>query len=168
MIYVSRPKKTKKAIPRGVLEERRRLVQALMDTFARLWKERSKKEGNTQTATAERAGLSVQQFGNWKRGDDDMTLTSAVAVAFALDRRIDFDLSSVSDPSDRVPVVTNEEGETVSDDVLRLAEEIDKLPDAQKLRIMGAIDGMLTMARTQRSPSEPAAEQRGHSGRSSK
>lgn len=162
-----RSRKSKRQLPKLARDEHERLRRALLDTFEKLWKGRSKEEGNTQAATMQRAGYSAQQWGNWNRGDDDMTLTAVVAVAFALDRRIDFDLSGMSDPSDRVPVVTNDEGIQVSDDVLNLAEEIDKLPEKQKDRIMGAIEGMLTVAKTQRIPSAPDADQRGHGVRTS-
>ena len=158
-----RANKEKRKAPAAVRREHERLQRALLDTFKRLWEEGD----STQVATLSEAGLSVQSWGKWTRGTD-MTLGSLVAIAYALGRRIDFDLQSMSDPASTVPVVTNEEGVPLTDDVLRLAERIDQLPHDERLSVMGEVRGLLSATERHLRPSVPAAEQRGHSGRGSK
>lgn len=163
-----RSERQKKKLPAPVRAEQERLVKAFVETFERVWTERPEEDGNTQASTMDRARLSVQAFGKWKRGDADPTIGNLVAIASALDRRIDFTLQSMSDPPARMHVLSDaDQGElAVSDDVMNLAEELDKLPDGPKQRIIGHLEGLLSAHRSQRSPPRPDADQRGHGARS--
>lgn len=164
-----RAESEKKKMPRALRAEQARIVRAFVDTFTLTWQKRTDEEGNTQAATMERAGLSVQAFMKWKRNAADPTIGNLVSIAYALDRRIDFALHSVSDPHATTSVISQDEGATtVSDDVMNLAEELDRLPDGAKQRIIGHLEGLLAAHRSQRSPSRPDAEQRGHGGRALK
>lgn len=161
-----RSAKAKKKLHPKVRAEQQRIVKGFVETFERAWKERPPEEGNTQTATLARADVSTQMFGNWKRGDDDPTVTSLVAIAFALDRRIDFNLQSMSNARDTLRVVTDDEqGETVSEEVMDLAAELDDLPVGPKQHMLGVLRGLLLAHKVQHSPTRPAVDQGGRDDR---